>query len=26
LGQLPGVPYQWFRFGDFAGYILEKPI
>jgi tRNA (cmo5U34)-methyltransferase len=26
LEQLPGVPYQWFRFGDFAGYILEKPI
>ena len=26
LGQLPGIPYQWFRFGDFAGYILEKPI
>jgi len=26
LEQLPGAPYQWFRFGDFAGYILEKPI
>ena len=23
---LPGKPYQWFRFGDFAGYLLEKPI
>jgi tRNA (cmo5U34)-methyltransferase len=23
---LPGNPYQWFRFGDFAGFIIEKPI
>ena len=22
---LPGNPYQWFRFGDFAGFLLEKP-
>lgn len=26
LKQLPCFPYQWFKFGDFAGYILEKPI
>ena len=25
LDQLPAAPYQWFKFGDFAGYILEKP-
>lgn len=25
LEQLPAVPFQWFKFGDFAGYILEKP-
>lgn len=26
LSELPGNPYQWFRFGDFAGYIIEKPV
>lgn len=26
LGQLPSSPFQWFKFGDFAGYIIEKPV
>lgn len=26
IEHLPGNPYQWFRFGDFAGFLLEKPI